>query len=135
MFSLLPALNDNLGGNNLYYNESEDAYYIQHGADSVPKKLGNGGKITYDIKTTVGSNNYTTTFEKPNNANSVFLIFSGAANITNYSNLICTNGNMSFIGRVSGACFYVITDLTDDFTITYNVAGTGTNTFYIIYSE
>lgn len=36
MFS---TLNDNLGGNNLYYNESEDAYYIQHGADSVPKKL------------------------------------------------------------------------------------------------
>lgn len=34
------ALNDNINGNILTYNESEDAYYIQHGADSVPKKLG-----------------------------------------------------------------------------------------------
>lgn len=33
-------LNTNLGDNILTYNESEDAYYIQHGADSVPKKLG-----------------------------------------------------------------------------------------------
>lgn len=32
----------NIGGNILSYNESEDAYYIQHGADSVPKKLGSG---------------------------------------------------------------------------------------------
>lgn len=32
--------NNNLGGNNLIYEESEDAYYIQHGADSVRKKLG-----------------------------------------------------------------------------------------------
>lgn len=39
------ALNDNLGDNILTYNESEDAYYIQHGADAVPKKLGNKGTI------------------------------------------------------------------------------------------
>lgn len=39
-------LNDNiLGGNSLIYNESEDAYYIQHGADAVPKKLGSKGTI------------------------------------------------------------------------------------------
>lgn len=36
------AINDNLNGNILTYNESEDAYYIQHGADAVPKKLGSG---------------------------------------------------------------------------------------------
>ena len=35
----------NLGGNILSYNESEDAYYIQHGADAVPKKLGSKGTI------------------------------------------------------------------------------------------
>ncbi len=29
-----------LGGNNLIYNESEDTYYIQHGADAALKKLG-----------------------------------------------------------------------------------------------
>lgn len=29
-----------LGGNKLIYNESEDAYYIQHGADAALKKLG-----------------------------------------------------------------------------------------------
>ena len=40
-------LNDSLGGNILIYNESEDAYYIQHGADTVLKKLGsNTGGIT-----------------------------------------------------------------------------------------
>ena len=36
----LKKVNDSLGGNNLIYNESEDAYYIRHGADSVLKKLG-----------------------------------------------------------------------------------------------
>lgn len=41
-----PALlNDNLGGNILTYNESEDAYYVQHGADAVPKKLGSGNGL------------------------------------------------------------------------------------------
>ena len=39
------ALNDKVNGNILTYNESEDAYYIQHGADAVPKKLGNKGTI------------------------------------------------------------------------------------------
>ena len=34
------AINSNIGGNIITYNESEDAYYIQHGADAVPKKLG-----------------------------------------------------------------------------------------------
>ena len=29
-----------LGGNKLIYNEGEDAYYIQHGADTALKKLG-----------------------------------------------------------------------------------------------
>lgn len=33
-------VNTDLGGNSLIYNESEDTYYIRHGADSVPKKLG-----------------------------------------------------------------------------------------------
>ena len=34
------AINSNIGGNIITYKESEDAYYIQHGADAVPKKLG-----------------------------------------------------------------------------------------------
>lgn len=42
------GINKNLGGNILTYNESEDAYYIQYGADSAPKKLGNG-KINIPI--------------------------------------------------------------------------------------
>lgn len=33
-------INSNIGGNIITYKESEDAYYIQHGADAVPKKLG-----------------------------------------------------------------------------------------------
>lgn len=45
----ITGLNDSLGGNNLIYNESEDAYYIQHGADSVLKKLGNAN---YTLKCT-----------------------------------------------------------------------------------
>lgn len=40
------------GGNILTYNESEDAYYIQHGADSVPKKLGSGGIVIPEITLT-----------------------------------------------------------------------------------
>lgn len=40
LITSFPELNDNLNGNILTYNESEDAYYIQHGADAVPKKLG-----------------------------------------------------------------------------------------------
>lgn len=39
-------INQNLGGNILSYNESEDAYYIQYGADSVPKKLGSPEPMT-----------------------------------------------------------------------------------------
>lgn len=44
-FFYFSELNDNINGNILTYNESEDAYYIQHGADAVPKKLGNKGTI------------------------------------------------------------------------------------------
>ena len=33
-------INSNINGNILTYDESEDAYYIQHGADAVRKKLG-----------------------------------------------------------------------------------------------
>lgn len=41
-------LNNNLGGNKLIYNESEDAYYIQNaGADTVPKKLGKSSPNMY----------------------------------------------------------------------------------------
>ena len=43
--AMFGALNDNINGNILTYNESEDAYYIQHGADAVPKKLGSKGTI------------------------------------------------------------------------------------------
>ena len=37
---LINNLMSGLGGNKLIYNESEDAYYIQHGADAALKKLG-----------------------------------------------------------------------------------------------
>lgn len=40
LHEMIEEQNNNLGGNTLIYNESEDAYYIQHGADSVLKKLG-----------------------------------------------------------------------------------------------
>ncbi len=50
------------GGNILTYNESEDAYYIQHGADSVPKKLGSVDESTINIvskkQSITGSGNY-----------------------------------------------------------------------------
>ena len=62
-FLQVTVLNNNLGGNQLIYNEGEDAYYIQHGADSVPKKLGSSGKITKlgakQIKSTTGSTSWT----------------------------------------------------------------------------
>lgn len=45
-------LNKNMGGNILTYNESEDAYYIQYGADSVPKKLGEPKTATATFKNT-----------------------------------------------------------------------------------
>ena len=48
-FSACDGINSNINGNILTYDESEDAYYIQHGADAAPKKLGNAGdyiKIT-----------------------------------------------------------------------------------------
>lgn len=48
-------LNQNLGGNILSYNESEDSYYIQYGADSVPKKLGSGQLISYSGSFTASS--------------------------------------------------------------------------------
>lgn len=44
-------LNNNLGGNNLIYNESEDAYYIQHGADAALKKLGSNDLVIPKIET------------------------------------------------------------------------------------
>lgn len=43
-----------LGGNKLIYNESEDAYYIQHGADAALKKLGNNSVDTYISVSTSG---------------------------------------------------------------------------------
>ena len=46
VFEEIKDLNDSLGGNHLLYNEGEDAYYIQHGADAVPKKLGSGGGLS-----------------------------------------------------------------------------------------
>lgn len=51
----LNQVNRNLGGNILSYNESEDAYYIQYGADTEPKKLGSG---TLEVETNLskGSN-------------------------------------------------------------------------------
>lgn len=52
-------LNNSLGGNILSYNESEDAYYIQHGADSVPKKLGSDNSELKYIGTTNSTINVT----------------------------------------------------------------------------
>ena len=52
---LYSTLLDKLGGNSLTYNESEDAYYIQHGADAVPKKLGNDGVKMVNVGAFYGS--------------------------------------------------------------------------------
>lgn len=63
-FCLFPLteLNDKVGGNILTYNESEDAYYIQYGADAVPKKLQDSLELSasniLQKNTTI---NYTTT--------------------------------------------------------------------------
>ena len=53
-------LNNNLNGNILTYNESEDAYYIQHGADAVPKKLGSDVINFTKIHSTMVSDKRTT---------------------------------------------------------------------------
>ncbi len=53
---MLYCLNSSLGGNNLIYNESEDAYYIQHGADAALKKLGSGGIEIKAVLKGTGSN-------------------------------------------------------------------------------
>lgn len=58
-FLFLPALNDKLNGNILTYNESEDAYYIQNGADAVPKKL-QGNSMLEFVKIASYSNNVNT---------------------------------------------------------------------------
>ena len=62
-------LAQNQGGCSLSYNESEDAYYIQHGADSVPKKLGEPEFITQSrsisISRTATTKDYSVTFDFP----------------------------------------------------------------------
>ena len=42
MFSLLPALNDNLANGQIAFEVIDGEPYVKVGADSVPKKLGNG---------------------------------------------------------------------------------------------
>ncbi|MBD5456215.1 MAG: hypothetical protein HDR23_07050 [Lachnospiraceae bacterium] len=65
---IVAELNNNLNGNILTYNESEDAYYIQHGADAVPKKLGNAGGMALlesgSIDISPGDQAYFITFSK-----------------------------------------------------------------------
>lgn len=64
-------ISSDLGGNILSYNESEDAYYIQYGADSVPKKLGStiyklgtisgGGSLNLNLSSYDGYSSFTVT--------------------------------------------------------------------------
>lgn len=124
-------IND-LGGLSFYEDSNGNKYVV--GADSVPKKLGSG-KFAYVTRTTTGKNSYTTTFERPNNASSVFFIIFA---YTTLSNVVLSSGNgkMEFVGKYGkNIHLYNITDLTGDFTISYCVEGTGINTFYTIYSE
>ena len=45
MFSLLPALNDNLANGQIAFEVIDGEPYVKVGADSVPKKLGSKGTI------------------------------------------------------------------------------------------
>lgn len=62
-------VNSSLGGNILSYVESEDAYYIQYGADTVPKKLGDNTDWDLVIE---GFNKPQTVYSHSNSFNSAW---------------------------------------------------------------
>lgn len=90
--------NQNLGGNILSYNESEDAYYIQYGADSVPKKLGSnpevGGFVTTLVSggSTTGTIYYSNSYDTTPTINSTLM----AQFVKNASLVISDVTNVSF---------------------------------------
>lgn len=65
--SNITQVNGSLGGNKLTYNKSEDAYYIQWGADSVPKKLGSPDIRTKEITSSAAVDNPVLSFTAESN--------------------------------------------------------------------
>lgn len=120
------------GGNNLIYNESEDAYYIQHGADSVPKKLGKAETIigsssslkecTFDVKSLLPND-----YAKLTPANFYFTDLS-LTKVSGYAGAVY-GGDLSIsydastgILTVSKVMFYtVINDASNEVVINYTV--------------
>ena len=86
-----------MNGNILTYNESEDAYYIQHGADAVPKKLDDSGKR---IKSITFKQTFLTAHEATGTGSSTFTI---TYVITfQYNNGVLTDFNISSSGWGQG---------------------------------
>lgn len=68
----LKNVNSRLGGNAITYDESEDAYYIQHGADSASKKkLGSAYKGMIFTTSPVDMKQYTDKWDELTNADFV----------------------------------------------------------------
>ncbi len=94
---MFTELNDKVNGNILTYNESEDAYYIQHGADAVPKKLDDSGKR---IKSITFKQTFLTAHEATGTGSSTFTI---TYVITfQYNNGVLTDFNISSSGWGQG---------------------------------
>lgn len=85
-------LTSGLGGNKLIYSESEDAYYIQHGADAVRKKLGSITNVTLvaSHKTDASSIANTSYIAAENNECLVCLCGSSPVIVTNGVELLST---------------------------------------------
>ena len=89
---LINNLTSGLGGNKLIYSESEDAYYIQHGADAVRKKLGSITNVTLvaSHKTDASSIANTSYIAAENNECLVCLCGSSPVIVTNGVELLST---------------------------------------------
>ena len=112
-------LNDNINGNILTYNESEDAYYIQHGADAVPKKLGNGTKLsvgalnslsrnTFNIKTLLPNNYRDLSLDNFSLSNSITYLASGASGNGNISENLLLSYNKDTGILTSGVYYWIV---------------------------
>lgn len=95
--------NSSLGENILSYNESEDAYYIQHGADSVPKKL--GSSISNAVLTVLNSttlSSASTTISIPSDcSHTVFNVTIGQGVGGRYINNFSFSGDISNIKTIA----------------------------------
>lgn len=106
----ITELNDKVNGNILTYNESEDAYYIQHGADAVPKKLGNSGVCEYGSSTIAikaeGGGNATINFKKSYSSVHIFIKMD-LQNAWSYRISYIENANKQITGfNMSGRSYY-----------------------------